>query len=283
MIHRLIRAMALAVVFASIAAVSPGTAQTTAGKEKDAVVAIVNGDVIHMSDLQLAYERLPEQYRAMPLGSIYPALLNGLVGGKLAFQAAHRDGLRNDPEHPKTMANIEERLLERLYMTRTIEARMTDEALQAEYERHITRVAGKEEVHARHILVETETEGQAVIDELAKGAEFAELAKTRSKGPSGPNGGDLGFFAKDEMVPPFAEAAFAMKAGESSTSPVKTDFGWHVILVVERRVGAPPAFAEVEKTVREELSKALSATVMQELNEGAVVQLFGPDGQPLAK
>ena len=128
-----------------------------------------------------------------------------------------------------------------------------------------------------------ETEGRAseIIADLKKGEDFAELARKRSTGPSASAGGDLGYFSADQMVPEFAKAAFALDKGEFTETPVKTQFGWHVIKVEDRRPAAPPTVEEVSETLRAELSREIGAAYIQGLREKADVQRFDPDGSPV--
>jgi peptidyl-prolyl cis-trans isomerase C len=173
------------------------------------------------------------------------------------------------------------RVLREAMVRRTVEDGVTDEMVRTRYDElsddpDLTR----EEVRARHILLDTEEEALAVIDELEAGADFAELAALRSTGPSGPEGGDLGFFRREQMVAPFAEAAFAMEPGSVSLSPVETQFGWHVIKVEERRE-APPAFEELEPQLRQEIARQVYQALIDELREGADIALFDLQGEPL--
>ncbi len=260
---------------------TPTKSPAAASQPADPTVAIVNGDLIRLSDVETARQRLPEQLRAMPLQVLFPTLINGLIGSKLAAQEARRLGMQKESEHQKLMARVEEQLLERQYILKIIDERSTDAALKARYNQHIAGVAGEEQVRARHILLNSEGDAKAIIAELGKGANFIELAKKRSTDPAGASGGDLGFFAKDEMVAEFAEAAFAMKPGEVSTTPVKSEFGWHVIKVEERRVGPPPSFPDVEEEVRGELAREISTSLIDELKKKAKIQQFGADGKPV--
>ncbi len=260
---------------------APAKGPAASGQLADPTVAIVNGDLIRLSDVEMARQRLPEQLRGMPLQALYPTLVNGLIGSKLAAQEARRLGLQKDGEHIKLMARVEEQILERQYVLRIIDERSTEAALKARYNQYVAGVAGEEQVRARHILVANEADAKAIIAELGKGANFIELAKKRSTDPAGTNGGDLGFFSKEEMVAEFAEAAFAMKTGDVSAMPVKSEFGWHIIKVEERRMGAPPSFQEVEEEVRGELARDIGATIIEELKLKAKIQQFSQDGKPL--
>jgi len=119
-----------------------------------------------------------------------------------------------------------------------------------------------------------------VSEELAGGADFAELAKERSTGPSGPNGGDLGYFRESQMVPEFAEAAFAMEVGTSSETPVQTQFGWHVILVEDRR-SVEPSFEDSEPQLRQDVAREIVTSMVDDLREGAEIERFNLDGSPM--
>ena len=136
----------------------------------------------------------------------------------------------------------------------------------------------EEEVRASHILVATEAEAVALIDALAAGAAFADLARERSTGPSAPAGGELGYIRYGQMVPSFAEAAFALAAGEVSAAPVQTRFGWHVITVVDRRISRAPSFEDSIEGLRERETQTLVRSVIAALRETAVVEVFAPDG-----
>jgi peptidyl-prolyl cis-trans isomerase C len=245
----------------------------------DPVLAIINGDKLHMSDLNFAIERLPPQARELSMETLFPVLMEGLIGNKLTAQAARKQNLHEKTAHRLTMTRIEDQILERAYVLQEIVAGSTEEALRKQYELHLATSVLEDEVHARHILVETEEQGKEVIAELGKGSDFIQLAKDRSTGPSGPSGGDLGFFGEGQMVEPFAKAAFSMMPGESSTVPVKTKFGWHVILVEDRRASQPPSFAEAEEKVRNELGQAIRNDLIKQLRAAADIQQFGPDGK----
>jgi peptidyl-prolyl cis-trans isomerase C len=130
-------------------------------------------------------------------------------------------------------------------------------------------------------LLETEEDAKAVIAELKGGADFAETAKAKSTGPSADNGGDLGFFTKGRMVPEFSEAAFAMKVGEVSSTPVQTQFGWHVIKVDDRRQAPPPSFEESVDQLRDEGARQIIAAELVSLREGLEIKTFNLDGSEI--
>lgn len=245
------------------------------------VVAKVNGVEIRRDEVESVYQALPEQYRQMPIEMVYEPLLQRAIDTHLLAAAAEREHLDQDPAVVAALARAREAALRDRLIQKALEAQADDAALQAAYEAAKQQPGfTHEEVHARHILLASEDDARAVIVELGNGADFAELAKSRSKDPSAQqNGGDLGFFAKEAMVPEFAEAAFAMSPGEISKDPVKSQFGWHVILVEERRV-KEPTFAEKEAELREELARKVVTALLEDVRKGATIERFNLDGTP---
>jgi peptidyl-prolyl cis-trans isomerase C len=150
-------------------------------------------------------------------------------------------------------------------------AATTDEAMKKVYEDAAKQITGEQEVRARHILVETEDEAKAVKAELDKGADFAELAKKKSKDPGASDGGDLGFFTKDQMVPEFSAVAFALEPGKIS-DPVKSQFGWHIIKVEEKRNRKPPEFDQVKSQIEAYVTRKAQADYVAKLREGAKIE-----------
>ncbi len=280
---RLFRAAALAgaLGWAGMMAEAQTSAPAGAQTGEDPVVARVNGAEIKRSDLVSAQQALPEQYRQVPLKSIFRPLLRQMIDTMLMVRAARAQGLHDDPGVKQEMANMEGRILEKAYLGRIIKSRVTDEALRKTYRNTVAAAADgiDVEVRARHILVKTEAEAMAVIDELRKNkADFEELARTKSTGPSSARGGDLGFFAKGAMVKPFSDAAFALKPGEITRKPVKTQFGWHVIKLEERRSGSVPSFEESREKLRGEMTQRVIAEAVGSLRKDAAIETFGLDG-----
>lgn len=271
---------AVAAFLAISAGAVPAIATAQSG-EPDPVVARVNDHEIHFSDVKVAKLGLPAEYREIPLAQIYPALIEQLVNQALITQAAEQENLDQDPQVQQRIAYLTGRVLQEAYLNRRVEAEVTDDALKARYEEFIKTVPANDEVRARHILLKTEQEAKDAIEEIQGGAEFAEVAKARSTGPSASSGGDLGYFTKDQMVPEFAEAAFAMSTGEVSKKPVQTSFGWHVILVVDRRPGAKPSFADSAEQLRTEMTREIVNRLLAELQGTATVERFNMDGSAL--
>jgi len=246
-------------------------AQQEDGTE-DRVVARVNGEEVHHSDVMAMARTLPAEYQTQ-LMAIYPMLVQRLVDFKLAGNAGRDAGLASNDRVKEFVAKAEEQAVRELYLEREIEARMNDEMIQEAYQVHLADNPPAEEFHARHILVETEEAAREVIGLLDGGADFAELAKERSTGPSGPKGGDLGYFTANQMVPEFSEAAAALEPGGYTKEPAKTQFGWHVIKLEDRRIAAPPPFEELEQQLRELVARETLKIVLDGLREGAEVEI----------
>ena len=271
------------IVLATTALAVLSLAAPARAETPDPVVAIVNGTQLHKSDLEAAYEALPEQYRQGPLDAIYDPLLDQIVVGQLVLAAAEKKGLANDPEVQAMIARAKDNVLRDGYVKQAIEQGTTSEKLHAAYDAMKSQPGfAVEETHAAHILVADEAEATAIIKQLQGGADFATLAKEKSTDPSAKtNGGDLGYFKRDAMVPEFAEAAFTIAPGSIGTTPVKSQFGWHVIKVVDRRETVP-SFEEKEPELRQQVAHEIVTAVLTDVRTGATIELFNIDGTPKA-
>ncbi len=279
MFDRLRRAAALAAVLALSAL--PAGAQEAGGQ--DPVVAVVNGSEIRLSDVIDARSGLPEQYRTLPLQAMFPSLIERLIDFELVIGEGRRVNLQDDEVVKRRVAQIEDNVIYDVFLSRYVEGAVTDEVLRGRYEEFKADSPPREEVHARHILVETEEDAVALIERIAGGADFIEVAKEKSTGPSASSGGDLGYFTRDQMVPEFADAAFALQAGEMTDAPVKSPFGWHVIRVEDRRTAPPPSFEEVRQQLASEVSQQAVAALVETLRGTATVVRFNIDGSPVTE
>lgn len=242
--------------------------------EDDPVVATVNGDEIRRSRALDEKGRMPAQMQQAPDDMILPVLVNLVVDTKLLAAEADRQNLRDDPEIRSQLARVEEILLAQVLLGRAVEQQITDEALKKRYQAFVEETADQEETRARHILLKDESDAKAVIAELDNGADFAELAKEKSIGPSAPQGGDLGYFAPGAMVPAFQEAADALEVGAYTEEPVQTQFGWHVIKLEDRRKATPPSLEEVSEQLRAELVRDARAAYIEDLRSKADIEVF---------
>jgi len=245
----------------------------------DPVVAKVNGQPIHLSDLKDAVQGLPDNLRGLPPMTLYHMLLDQMIDERALVAAARKSGLDKDPLVQRQMAAAEDRALQTAVLSKEVGPTITDAALHARYDKDVAGKPGEEEVHAKHILVDNEDQAKKIIADLKGGADFAALAKQYSKDPgAAQQGGDLGFFKKDEMVPEFATAAFAMKPGQVSDQPVHTQFGWHVIMVVERRPAEAPSFEQAKEELRQKLIQEGVRKAVAEARAEVPVEKFNLDG-----
>ncbi|AFO89241.1 peptidylprolyl isomerase [Phaeobacter inhibens] len=220
------------------------------------VVATVNGEEITIGHMIIARATLPQQYQQLPDDVLYDAILDQLIQ-----QTSLKQELNG--EVPKyvvlSLENEARSLLAADVIEKVMENAASDEDLRTAYDEKYTDGTGGDEFNASHILVETEEDAADIRAELDAGADFATLARERSTGPSGPNGGELGWFSKGRMVPEFEEAVLVMGAGDVS-DPVQTQFGWHVIKLNDRRTSAAPTFDEV----REELATQMRQEAVED-------------------
>ena len=250
----------LAASLAGLAAAQPSRAQDASGTAArpapvtvapDTVLARVGKEAITQADLEAAAEDLGEQFDQLPPEQRRLAVLAALIDIKSLAQEAEKAKLDKDKVVARRIDFLRERALHNAYFEKNAVSAITDADLKGRYDKEIAATPPVEEIHAKHILVKTKDEALAAIKELDAGKSFDEVAKEKSSGPSGPDGGDLGFFGPGQMVPPFEKAAFALQPGTYTKEPVETQFGWHVIEVLEKRRQEPPAFDQVKDQVRQ--------------------------------
>lgn len=261
-----------ATVPAAQAAIDPATT----------VVATIDGAPIYLSEILAQIQQLPQQYQQAPMEQIYAPMLDRAIDSRLIANAARKAGLQDREDVKTRVARAEEEIISEVFLTETVSAEMDDAALRARYDAAIADTASQdEEVSARHILLASEEDARAIIEELKQGADFAELAKEKSTGPSGSNGGDLGYFTKDAMVEPFSVAAFALEPGSFSEEPVQTQFGWHVIKVEDRRAIEPPSFEQMRPQLAQDMTREILTEAVEGLRGGVAIERFAPDGSAL--
>jgi len=275
--YRLKGVLALAVAFAlpfGAFAQEVPEADLKAALEKydgSEVLATVGDETVTLADAAMIYTTLPPEVGQVPAEQLMNGITEQLVSETALYQRALADGLADTREMKNRLAAIRRSALAEAYLTKAIEARITDESLRAQYDAMTADFEGEKEVNARHILVKTEDEAKALVEALEKGEDFATLAAEKSTGPSGPNGGSLGWFTKDAMVAPFAEAAFSMEKGGVS-APVQTQFGWHVIKVEDMRTQEPPAFEMLAPQMRQQASQGVAQEIIAEIRAEAEVE-----------
>jgi peptidyl-prolyl cis-trans isomerase C len=261
---RALGALALAVLIAAPTAASRA-------QDADPVVARANGVDIRQSDLAAAEDEVGPNMPQMGPDQKRDYLITYLADVIVLAQAAEQQKLaeRDDVKH-RIQFERNKVLMETL-LQNAGKAALTDDAMRKVYDEAVKQQAPEEEVHARHILVSTEDEAKAIEDQLKKGADFATLAKERSKDPGAADGGDLGYFTKDQMVPEFADVAFKLDKGQIS-DPVHTQFGWHIIKIEDKRIKPTPTFDEVKGQIENYVARRAQADLVAKLRSAANIE-----------
>jgi len=239
--------------------------------DEDPVVARVNGVDIRQSDLAFAEEEIGGNMPTIPPEQKRDYLVNYLVDVIVLSQAAEKQKLGDRPDVKRRLAFDHNRLLMESLLQDSGKSALSDEAERKVYDEAVKQVKNEEEVHARHILVPTEDEAKAILAQLKGGADFAALAKEKSKDPGAAEGGDLGYFTKEQMVPEFAEVAFKLGKGQLS-DPVKTQFGWHIIKVEDKRTRPTPTFEQVKPQIENYVAHRAQAEMVENLRKSATVE-----------
>lgn len=239
---------------AAVALIAIAAASTSVRAEDaaaDPVVAKVGATEIHESELKLAIAGLDPQLANLPDEQKRVAALSSIIDVKLLAADADKEGLKDDADFKQRLAFLTDRELHNAYFKKHVVDAVTPDEVKARYEKEIAAITPEDEIRARHILVKTEEEAKAIIKDLDAGKDFIEIAKEKSTDPNKSEGGDLGYFGKGRMVPEFEAAAFALEKGAYSKEPVKTQFGFHVIKIEDKRKQQPPALDQVEPQVRQ--------------------------------
>src|SRR3981081_1007840 len=251
-------------------------------EEANPVLAKVNGAEIRASDVALAEEELGPSLAQMDPATKKENVLSFLIDMKIVSKEAEDKKIADRDDFKTRLAFARNRLLMDNLLAVEGKAATTDEAMKKVYDDASKQITGEQEVHARNIVVETEDEAKQIEEELKKGADFAELAKKKSKDPGSSDGGDLGFFTKDQMVPEFSNVAFALDPGKIS-DPVKSQFGWHIIKVEEKRARKAPDFEQVKGQIETYVARRAQADYVAKLREAAKVERMDKPDEKAAK
>lgn len=245
--------------------------------EASKIYATVDGEKVTGDDVLGFASSLPAQLQQAPGDRLLPVIVNQLVNDKLLVKAAYSKGIEKSAEVKEAMDAAEKRIVRDTYIRDEVKAKVTDEALRKKYEEMLFNTPKLEQVHAGHILVADEAAAKDVVAKLDKGEDFEKLAKEVSTDPSAKeNGGDLGYFTQNQMVKEFADAAFAMEPGTYSKEPVKTQFGYHVIKVLDKRPMPKPEFDQVKGQVQAQLADDVVRGMVSDLRENAKIDLNLP-------
>ena len=270
---------ALLLVLPAVSGCSKNSSSEAPASGSDPVVARVNGVDIKQSDLALAEEDVGAEMQAASPEAKREHLISYLADMIMVTQAADKKNLGDNPDFKRRLAFLRNKLLMGFELQDEAKAALTDEALRATYNDAVKTMGGQEEVRARHILVENEDEANAIAEQLKGGADFAALAKEKSKDPGAADGGDLGYFTKDQMVPEFADVAFKMYPGQLS-NPVKTQFGWHIIKLEDKRTKQPPEFEKVKDQIEAFLARKSQTELITKLRQAAKIERLDKPAEP---
>ena len=259
--------------------------EAAAKPAKDFVILEVDGDKIMNSEVQTLWKTLFPEGQAPEFDrfdeKVRLNVLRGVASEHALYKRAKTEGLEDSPKIKEMLERLKRKFITQEYMERQVNAGVTDAAVKKEYDRRVGELKGKQEVHARHILVKTEDEAKDIKEQLEDEANFEKLAREKSEDKaSGMNGGDLGYFQDGEMVEAFTKAAFALDKGEIS-DPVKSEYGWHIIKVEDKRDAKMPPFEEMEAQIREELKAKSLSGFIQNVLDSTSVKYFSPEGKQL--
>ena len=249
-----------------------------AAPDPEKVIATIDGKPVTEADLALAQASVDQQYAQLPPEQRRAAAFMAIMEIRLLADKAIAQGLDKDQDFQRRMAFLQERALHSEVIDKDVGAKITDEEVRARYDKQMAATPPVNEVKARHILVKTKEEAEAIIKELDGGADFQKLANEHTTDPSGKtSGGDLGYFAPGQMVPEFEKAAFALNVGQYTKEPVQSQFGWHVILIEDKRAQQPPAFDTVKDEVRNMVFREKYFAMVGDLRKAAKVEVTDPE------
>ena len=246
------------------------------------IVANVNNEDISLETMIHAMNELPPEIQSQPFMSYYEDLLERVIDIKLLAQEGKKMKLDEEPSVRAAIDFVIEKVLMQAFLSKYVQENIKEENLKASYNNFIADETSREEIKASHILMDTESEAIDVINMLNDGDDFAELAKNKSTGPSGPSGGDLGWFKRGQMVPPFEKAAFSLNKNEITQRPVQTQFGWHVIKIFDKRIPEAPSYENMKSKLIQDLERKIVSKKIQDLRNDALIEkLSSSELEPL--
>lgn len=260
----------------AVAGVLVLNAATVRAEGNSGVAAVVNGEKITVAEIKDTYNQNPAIKEKVPFNEFYGKALDVYVNGKLLYQEAVKAGVENTPEYKKQLALAKEELARKVYLEQQVKDKVSDAEVKKVYEDYKKNFKDGKEIKAKHILVDSDAKAKEVIAKLNKGGNFDKLAKEYSKEPA-----DLGYFTKDVMVPEFGNAAFAMKKGEHSKTPVKTQFGYHVIEVEDVRDAKALPFKKVEPQLKAMLTQSALSGVFEDVSKKSTVAKYDLKGNEI--
>jgi peptidyl-prolyl cis-trans isomerase C len=254
-------------------------------KPGNPVVAKVGDQEITRLDVFNFMQTLPANTRQLPIAQLFPVVQDQVVNTRLLREKSKGAKLDNDPLVKERIQAAKDQIVPVVFMQREVEKALTEERLKKAYDAYKEGFPNVQEVNAKHILVDDEKLAAKLIKDIEGGASFEELAKENSKDPTAEKGGDLGYFTQRDVVPEFAQVAFSLEPGSVSKEPVKTQFGFHVIKVEEKRKRPPASFEDAKPFLEGQLRQIIAAEIVQGWRADAGIELFdinGDDIEPAA-
>ena len=236
------------------------------------IVANVNNEDISLETMIHAMSDLPPEIQSQPFMSYYEDLLERVIDIKLFAQEGKKMKLDEEPSVKAAIDFVIEKVLMQAFLSKYVQENIKEENIKVSYNNFIADETSREEIKASHILMDTESEAIDVINMLNDGDDFVELAKNKSTGPSGPSGGDLGWFKRGQMVPPFEKAAFSLNKNEITQRPVQTQFGWHVIKIFDKRIPEAPSYENMKSKLIQDLERKIVSKKIQDLRNDALIE-----------
>ena len=262
------------IIFTLIIGLSPlGLSKLSLAQTSEEIsVATVNGTEIQLKEILDLIEQLPEEYQNQPLTNYFDQMVDEVINTKLAAEAGQKSALSDDPKVIAAMRVAAQKVLAENWLRTELAKSVTEEAIEKAYDAYVADTSSREEVKASHILLADEQTAISAIQKLKDGADFSELAQEISTGPSGPNGGDLGYFGRGAMVPAFEQAAFSLETGSFTSSPVQSQFGWHVIKLFDKRISEAPSQEDMSQQLIQNITKLSFARIIETLRADAEIE-----------
>lgn len=245
------------------------------------VVAKLNGEDITRQDIFVFMQTLPPQTRQLPPEQLFPLALEQVINAKIITDKTKDVNLDNDERVKEQLEAAKTQIVRGVFIENTVNERMTEDRLKQAYADYVEEFPKEEEVKAAHILVDEKEVADSLIEQLNNGREFAQLAQESSKDNTANNGGELGYFLKGDVVPEFAEAAFGLEPGTYTRSPVKSQFGYHIIRVDEKRIRPPADFETVKPFLEAQLRRGILDEVLQGWRDDSTIERFDINGKPI--
>jgi len=260
---------------------APTPAEQLEIKPGNPVVAKVGGKEVTRIDIFNFMQTLPAETRQLPMDQLFPLVQNQMINMSLVKEKSAKVNLDNDPLVKQQLEAAKQNIVPVVFMQREVEKQLNDDRLKAAYDQYVANFPEIEESKSRHILVEDEALAKDLIKQLNEGASFEELAKQHSKDSTAAQGGELAYFAKTDVVPEFGEAAFSQEIGAVSAEPIKSQFGYHVIKVEERRQRPPADFEQAKPFLAGQLRNVVTNEIVQKWRDEAGVEVFDINGDAI--